>query len=56
MWNANVEEGKEKGLMRQAFNQTPGLVPSIAEAPSDAVALAEAALKVGKHLVWSYSN
>ncbi|KAF5355772.1 hypothetical protein D9756_004049 [Leucocoprinus leucothites] len=46
MWNANVEEGREKGLMRQAFNQTLEVIPSTTELTSNSVVLAEAALKM----------
>lgn len=51
MWNANVEEGRERRLVRQAFTQTIEEVPSFNETTSDSVALAEAALKVGQSLV-----
>lgn len=48
MWNANVEEGREKRLMRQAFTRTVEEIPSFIETSSDYVALGEAALKVGQ--------
>lgn len=48
MWNANVEEGREKRLMRQAFTQTVEEIPLFAETPPESVALAEAALKVNE--------
>lgn len=50
MWNANVEEGREKRLMRQAFTQTVEDIPSAVETTSEPVGLAEAAMKVGKRL------
>jgi transcription factor C subunit 3 len=50
MWSANVEEGREKGLMRQAFNQTLENIPSFTESTPDSVALADAALKVCSYL------
>jgi transcription factor C subunit 3 len=46
MWNANVEEGKEKGLVRQAFTQTVEEIPLTLETVCEPVRLAEAALKV----------
>ncbi|KAF9455017.1 hypothetical protein P691DRAFT_691292 [Macrolepiota fuliginosa MF-IS2] len=46
MWNANVEEGREKRLMRQAFTQAIEETPLSNDTPSDWIALAEAALKM----------
>ncbi|KXN81128.1 Transcription factor tau subunit sfc3 [Leucoagaricus sp. SymC.cos] len=46
MWNANVEEGREKGLMRQAFNRSLENIPPSTDTTSNSVALAEAALKM----------
>ena len=46
MWNANVAEGREKGLVRQPFSQTLEIIPSATETTVYLVALAEAALKV----------
>lgn len=41
-----MEEGREKGLMRQAFTQTMEEIPSTRETVCEPVRLAEAALKV----------
>lgn len=55
MWNANVEEGREKGLMRQAFTQTVEEIPTSLETVHEPIRLAEAALKVDTSLFDSFS-
>lgn len=46
VWNAVVEEGREKQMLRQPFLKTPEEMPPVAEVPPEAVSLAESALKV----------
>ncbi|KAH0590291.1 hypothetical protein H2248_000453 [Termitomyces sp. 'cryptogamus'] len=46
VWNAVVEEGREKQMLRQPFLKTPEDMPPVGETSLEAVALAEAALKV----------
>ncbi|KAG6885704.1 hypothetical protein C0993_010876 [Termitomyces sp. T159_Od127] len=46
VWNAVVEEGREKQMLRQPFLRTSEEMPPVIEAPSEAVSLAESALKV----------
>ncbi|KAG6919586.1 hypothetical protein DXG01_004250 [Tephrocybe rancida] len=46
VWNAVVEEGREKRMLRQPFLKTPEAMPSIGEPPLEAVSLAESSLKM----------
>ncbi|KAG6891388.1 hypothetical protein C0992_007611 [Termitomyces sp. T32_za158] len=46
VWNAAVEEGREKQMLCQPFLKTPEEMPPVLEAPSETVSLAESALKV----------
>jgi oxalate---CoA ligase len=46
VWNATVEEGREKQLLQQPFTTTVDDAPPFAYTLSDAVGLAESALKV----------
>jgi oxalate---CoA ligase len=45
MWNATVEEGREKSLLQQAITSGSSGVPITAHPISDDIYLAEAALK-----------
>ncbi|PFH54764.1 hypothetical protein AMATHDRAFT_52646 [Amanita thiersii Skay4041] len=46
MWNATVEEGREKRLMRQPFTRYPEEIPTSTHSATDSIAVAEAALKM----------
>ncbi|KAG6891070.1 hypothetical protein C0995_014159 [Termitomyces sp. Mi166 len=46
VWNAVVEEGREKQMLRQPFLNTPEDMPPVGEIPLEAVSLAESALKM----------
>jgi hypothetical protein len=46
MWNAVVEEGREKRMMRQPFTKEFEAMPPTAESPSEKIALTESAMKV----------
>jgi len=46
MWNATVEEGREKQLLQQGFTLNAEEIPAPAGPSSDAIYLAECALKV----------
>ena len=48
MWNATVEEGREKRLMRQSFTKNPEEVAMHANLSSELVKVAEATLKVNR--------
>lgn len=47
MWSNSAEEGREKGLLRYAFNTTREELPYVSETIPDTVAVTEAAVKVG---------
>jgi len=46
MWNATVEEGREKQLLQQAFTTSLADTPALPYSTSDEVCVAESALKV----------
>jgi hypothetical protein len=46
VWNATVEEGREKQLLQQPFTAMVDDVPPFAYTLSDAIGLAESSLKV----------
>ncbi|EGO01685.1 hypothetical protein SERLA73DRAFT_166216 [Serpula lacrymans var. lacrymans S7.3] len=46
LWNVNVEEGREKYFLRQAFTMLPDESPYIVNPGDDSVQVAEAALKM----------
>ena len=46
MWQANVEEGREKQFLRQSFTHGANEVPYVTNPSDDAVQVAEAAMKV----------
>ena len=48
VWNAVVEEGREKRLLGQAFIANMNMEPALQLIESEQFLLAEAALKVGK--------
>ena len=48
VWNATVEEGREKRMLHQPFNKTPEKMSFIGEGQSEAISVAESALKVVK--------
>lgn len=49
MWNAVVEEGREKRMMRQPFTTEIEEMPPTGDTPSEQLYLAESAMKV----LWS---
>jgi transcription factor C subunit 3 len=46
MWQANVEEGREKQFLRQSFTHGANEVPYVTNPSDDVVQVAEAAMKV----------
>ncbi|KAF5377206.1 hypothetical protein D9615_006321 [Tricholomella constricta] len=46
VWNAVVEEGREKRMLRQPFLRTPEDMSSVGEPPLEAISLAESAVKM----------
>lgn len=46
MWNAVVEEGREKRMMRQSFTKKIEEMPAIGELSPEHISLAESAMKV----------
>ena len=46
MWNTQVEEGREKALLRHAFTVNCSELPAPPDIPTEATALAESAVKV----------
>lgn len=46
MWNTQVEEGREKALLRYAFTANYSELPAPPDFPAEATALAESAVKV----------
>ncbi|GLB36492.1 putative B-block binding subunit of TFIIIC [Lyophyllum shimeji] len=46
VWNAVVEEGREKRMLRQPFLRTPEDMPYVGEHPFEAISLAESAMKM----------
>ncbi|KAF8058259.1 hypothetical protein FPV67DRAFT_1524679 [Lyophyllum atratum] len=46
VWNAVVEEGREKRMLRQPFLRTPEDMPYVGEHPYEAITLAESAMKM----------
>ncbi|KAG6866027.1 hypothetical protein C0991_009436 [Blastosporella zonata] len=46
VWNAVVEEGREKRMLRQSFLKMPEDMPAVGEIPLEAVSLAESSMKM----------
>lgn len=49
MWNALVEEGREKRMLRQPFLKWIEGVPFFGYSPSETISLAESAVKVSTY-------
>jgi transcription factor C subunit 3 len=51
VWNAVVEEGREKRMLQQPFNKALEEMAFHGEGQSEAISLAESALKVKKSIL-----